>query len=313
VSSFNSVQPACAFFLAELLVSLDECDLFGGLAGPPLPVDYYDMGRGITLSRTYAHLMAPFMMAFAPAEPGKPHPAPWRAANGGFGFDIIAQIHVPKTFAPTQWFDRLNSVWWFVALLRFRASPFIVVPVVANAAFAEGPEDEDVHFWPIEVEQRLLMVDPDAPRQIRESDLDWIKEHWWNAGRLMHTSSEFNLLFQACAQCIFTRNPALALLSLWGALEGMFSPSRAELRFRISTNVATFLEPPGQTRLELQKCVAKLYDVRSVAAHGGTDLPGDALRDSYNLTKRVITKVIDGNQVPSREDLEGALFGVANR
>jgi hypothetical protein len=291
-------------------MALEEYDLFGGLSGPPLPVDQYDMGRGISLTRTYAHLFAPFMMAFAPAPPGQPHPAPWRAAKGGFGFDIISQVHVPRTFSPPQWFDRLNTVWWIVALLRFRASPFVVVPVVANAPFAAGSKDEDIHFWPMEVEQRLLMVDPDSPREIRGSDLDWIKERWWSAGKLMRSNSEFNLLFQACAQCIFTRNPSLAILSLWGALEGMFSPSRAELRFRVSTNIATFLEPPGQARLDLQKTVAKLYDFRSVAAHGGTDLPDNALRDSYNLTKSVVTKIIETDEVPSREDLERALFGI---
>ena len=45
---------------------LDECDLYGGLAGGSLPVESYDMGSGVVFSRTYAHLMAPFMMAFSP-------------------------------------------------------------------------------------------------------------------------------------------------------------------------------------------------------------------------------------------------------
>ncbi|HJT79213.1 MAG TPA: hypothetical protein VJ739_18600 [Gemmataceae bacterium] len=288
---------------------IDDCDVYGGFAGAPLRVDHYDLGRGITLSRTYAHLMAPFVMAFAPAEPGQPHPAPWRAAKGGFGFDVLGQVHVPRDFAPPRWFDRLNTVWWFVALLRFRASPYLLVPVLANRPFAEAVEDDDIHFWPAEVEQRLLIVERDAPREILIADLDWIKLHWWDAGRMMRDSGEFNLLFQACAQCIFTRNPALALLSLWGALEGMFSPAKTELRFRVSANIAAFLEAPGPGRLELQMKVAKLYDARSQAAHGGTDLPDIALADTYALTKRVLTKVIETNHVPSREDLDAALFG----
>jgi hypothetical protein len=288
---------------------LDECDLYGGLAGAPLPLESYDLGRGVTLSRTYAHLMAPFMMAFSPAEPGQPHPPPWRAAKGGFGFDILAQVHVPRDFAAAQWFDRLNTVWWFVALLRFRATPFLLVPVVANGPFADGGGGDDIHFWPVEVEPRLLLVEQNASHEIREDDLAWIKQHWWSGGKLMHQSGEFNLLFQACAQCIFARNPPLALLSLWGALEGLFSPAKAELRFRVSANIAAFLEAPGRGRLELQKKVAKLYDARSQAAHGGSHLPANALADSYALTKRVITKVIESDHVPSREDLDTALFG----
>lgn len=291
-------------------MALEEFELYGGLAGARLPIEEYDFGRGITISRTFAHLMAPFMMAFSPAAQGKAHPAPWRAAKGGLGFDIHSQIHVPKEFTPSNWFDRLNTVWWFTALLRFRASPFLFLPVVASGPFAKAKsDDEEIHFWPVEVEQRMLVVEEKATHEIREDDLHWIKRHWWIAGKLMNCSEEFNLLFQACDQCVFTRRPSLALLSLWGALEGMFSPAKTELRFRVSMNIAAYLEPLGVTRMELQKQVAKLYDARSQAAHGGSDLPMEALRNSYALTKRVLTKVIETNEVPNREKLDAALFG----
>jgi hypothetical protein len=291
-------------------MSLDEFDLYGGLSGSLLPVDKYDLGCGVTFSRTFAHLMAPFMMAFSPAESGKPHPAPWRAAKGGFGFDITIQIHIPRDFRTDKWFDRLNSIWWFVALLRFRATPYIVVPVVASGAFAKAATaEEEIHFWPMEVEPRQLQVQKEASREIRVENLDWIKAHWLDAGKLMRTQNEFNLLFQACDQCIFTRHPSLALLSLWEAIEGLFSPAKVELKFRVSANIAAFLEPPGKGRLALQKRVGKLYDARSVAAHGGADVPLDSLADTYELTKRIITKIIEENRVPRKEDLEASLFG----
>lgn len=294
-------------------MELDEFELFGGLSGARLPVEVFNFGRGIAVSRTYAHLMAPFMMAFSPAEHGRPHLAPWRAAKGGFAFDIDAQIHVPREFKPPEWFDRLNTVWWFVALLRFRATPFVLVPVVASGPFAKAKDDnEETHFWPMEVEQRLLILEEKASHEICEDDLEWIRRHWWDAGKLMNRSQEFSLLFQACAQCMFARNPALALLSLWGALEGLFSPAKTELRFRVSANIAAYLEPPGLPRMELQKKVAKLYDARSQAAHGGADLPKDALQESYALTKRVITKVIEANNAPNREELDTVLFGIGS-
>ncbi|QEL14828.1 HEPN domain-containing protein [Limnoglobus roseus] len=287
---------------------MDDTDLYGGLAGAPLPVERFDLGRGITLSATYAHLMAPFMMAFKRPERGQPHPGPWRAASGGFGFDILGQIHVPAGFTVPNWFDRLNTVWWFVALMRFRASPYIVVPVVADGPFsADG--SEGVRFLPMEVESKLLLLEKDAPREIRVEDLEWVKENWWDAGRLMHESEEFNLLFQACAQCVFTRNPALALLQLWGSLEGMFSPAKTELKFRVSANISCFLEASGQARLELQKRIGKLYDARSMAAHGASKISPNALGDTYALVKRIITAIIETSKVPSRDDLEAAMFG----
>ena len=75
-------------------------DLFTGLAGLELSRDF-ELGCGVVLSRTYAHLFAPFMAAFTPAPPGGHHPAPWKAATGGFSFDITAQLRMPGEASET--------------------------------------------------------------------------------------------------------------------------------------------------------------------------------------------------------------------
>jgi hypothetical protein len=49
----------------------------------------------------------------------------------------------------------------------------------------------------------------------------------------------------------------------------MFSPARSLLKLRVSALIASYLEPPGASRQLLQQHVARLYDARSVAAHGG--------------------------------------------
>src|SRR3990172_9239218 len=103
-------------------------DLYAGLAGVEFREDEFDFGQGIVLSKTYAHLMAPFLMAFARAEPGRPHPAPWKPASGGFGFDIEAELFVPGNAKVPDWFDNVNTVWWIAALLRLKANPLLCVP-----------------------------------------------------------------------------------------------------------------------------------------------------------------------------------------
>lgn len=42
---------------------------------------------------------------------------------------------------------------------------------------------------------------------------------------------------------------AVSLLAVWGALEHLFSPAKQELRFRVTTNIAAYLESPGPTRM----------------------------------------------------------------
>lgn len=41
-------------------------DIYAGLSGLELEVDEIELEEGLVLRRTYAHLMAPFLMAFAP-------------------------------------------------------------------------------------------------------------------------------------------------------------------------------------------------------------------------------------------------------
>lgn len=288
-------------------MAFEDIDLYAGLSGAELPVDSFDLGANVTLTKTFAHLMAPFMMAFAPAELGKPHPAPWRAVEGGFGFDIIVQLHLPKD-VDVPGFDRLNTAWWLAALLRFRAAHSVIVPVISNEPFARAKEIESgIHFWPMELEPNRLHLAV-KPSILLEPDLEWIRANWKAAGELMQ-NKQFNLLFQSFDQSLFVRNPALALVLLWGALESMFSPARTELRFRVSANIAAYLEPPGKARRDLQKKVAKLYDARSVVAHGGSSAPNGSLADTYDVVKRSIAKIIRTNRVPTPDEIEEDLFG----
>src|SRR5262249_37758564 len=106
-------------------------------------------------------------------------------------------------------------------------------------------------------------------------------------------------------------DPRLALVSLWGALETLFFVGKGELRFRISSLIAAFLEEPGEARHKLQKRIAKLYDARSEAAHGARSPSGDTqdLLETYSLMKRVLVKILESNHVPTKEELEGSLFG----
>lgn len=289
-------------------MDFDAVDLYAGISGASLQTDEFDLGGGVILSQTYAHLMAPFMMAFSPAPPGQHHPAPWKSAEGGFSFDILVQLHVRKDFDTSERFNKLNTVWWLVALLRFRSAHSIIAPVVANEPFNRATEADQIRFWPVEIDPNRLHLAV-SPSILLESDLIWIRDHWRRAGKLMKGSKSFSLLFQSFDQSPFTRDPSLALLNLWAALEPMFSPARSELRFRISLNIAAYLEPLGNDRQALYKKIAKLYDVRSEVAHGTSKAPQQLLKDTHDLAKRILEKIIEANHVPTLEELERNIFG----
>lgn len=288
----------------------NDIDIFGGFASAELEVDSFDFGDGIVISRTFAHLMAPFLMAFGPAEPGKPHPAPWKPASGGTGFDIVAELAVPKEFNPPKSFDCLNTVWWFAALTRLRATTLVSVPVIAREPFSRAKDIEhEIQFWPVEAEAKRLILERKPARTIGNSDLEWIRDHWRSGALLMHESKEFNLLVQAFDQSLFARSVPLALLSIWAALEAVFSPGSNELKFRVTALIATYLEPPGAQRQALQKRLGKLYNSRSAAAHGRPEALLEPLLDTHSFMKRIVIRIIECDEVPTPRGLEAKLFG----
>ena len=288
----------------------EPIDVFAGIAGLPIEVDRFDLGLGVVAERTFAHLMAPFMLAFTPAEPGKAHPTPWRASHGGLGFDMVVQLSNPASLQTDSPLGQQGELWWIVALLRLRLGPCILVPAVSNFPFAEGPKREkEVEYWSYEIEPRVLHVADNTPSKISEIDLAWVRKHWISSAELAAKRSEFHMLVEAVDQCMFAKRRSLAVLWLWSALEAMFSTGREELRYRISTIIAAYLEPAGLGRMSLQKRIAKLYDGRSAAAHGREEKAGGTLSYTFDLVRRLVTRMIEAKEVPSREALEARLFG----
>jgi hypothetical protein len=287
----------------------NDSPLYAGIAGVSMSVNEFDFGKGVVLKETYAHIMTPYLAAFAPAKPDCHHPGPWKTVSGG-GFDITVELYVPLELVLQDWFDRINTVWWFAALLRLVGSSLARVPLIADMPFAQIPlSQNEPCFWPIEMKTPRFVRVGNARKAIHESDLRWIRDHWLSAGGLMNKREEFNIAVQAIDACTWSHSASLALVSLWGALERLFSPSYSELSFRVSATIASYLEPPGEDRVACYRRVKKLYDARSKAAHGSPLAENESLLETYDLLKRVLVKIIEENDVPSRETLEGLLFG----
>ena len=117
--------------------------------------------------------------------------------------------------------------------------------------------------------------------------------------------------FQAFDATTMAASIAVAMMTLWGAIEQIFSPAKQELRFRVSALLASYLEPPGTDRLALHKRIIKLYDKRSEVAHGAATGNPQAFRDTYALMASALLKIIEQRHVPTRDELEQLLFGTS--
>jgi len=284
-------------------------DIYAGLSGFVLSPERAELGNGVVISQTYAHLMAPFLMAFAPAAPGKAHPTPWKSAQGGLAMDIFAELFVPVSCQPDP-LDQLNTVWWIAALLRLRGTTSVFVPVISSERFASIPAiKQEPVLRPMEIHTSRLC--PDSSRSlpsIGDTEPEWVRQHW-QEGVLLLRNEDFSMAFQAVDFSIWNSSPALALVSVWGALERLFSPSHQELSFRVSANIAAYLEAPGRERYQCFKHVKSLYDHRSKAAHGDGKSEAMPYVESFAIARRVLTRMIETRHVPNKEEIEARMFG----
>lgn len=288
----------------------DRQYLYAGFSGAELSVESYELGEGVVLKRNYAHLMSPYLMAFSRPGPLGYHPAPWRAAKGGFNFDIEIEIKVPITPILGSNIDSRETIWLIAALFRIASVPFLMVPVFSDRSFeaAMDTEGEPV-IEPFETEHRIMAPSEETHREIQPDVLEWVKAKWVESGKLLNSNPNFYSAVKAFDSATIRGKTSSSLLALWGGLEQLFSPSPGELRFRVSSTLASYLEPPGESRLELYKRILMLYNQRSVAAHTSKEMEVGPLIETYVLMRNALVKMIDESVIPSQQHLESLLFG----
>jgi hypothetical protein len=255
-------------------------------------------------------VMAPFLMAFSPAEPGKPHPAPWSAVGGGLSHDLHIELTVDTSGNP-EWLVGPQALWWVIALLRLKTSWTLSAPVFADRSFREIPKGSGARLFPFELVTRRKMQAGDGLVDLALEDLAWVGQNWKRAAALFHRDRNFALAFRAFDNSTTISSPALGLLTLWSALEHLFAPSKSELRFRVSALIACYLAEPGEERMQIQKKLAKLYDERSQAAHTAEQVEAEAASETFAIMSQVLLKILFEDRVPSREFLEKLLFGAS--
>jgi len=288
----------------------NEQDIFAGLSDLALPINTFDLGNGIWISKTYVHVFGPYLAAFKEPELGKPHPPPWQSVGSGNSFDIRAELYVPKSTNLFEEIDRLNTVWLIAALMRIKAIPSLRVPVISNIRFSEiANSDRESNFIPIELEKRELLSSTIQLSPIDLDNLEWVKNILPTAGKLFERIRKFAFALLCLDRSISETRYSLAILTLWGALEQLFSPDdKQEISYRTSLNIASYLKPRGRERSEFLKKVKKLYSARSKAAHGNPTEDRQEFYDTYALLKEAALKIIETNHVPTQVDFDALIL-----
>jgi hypothetical protein len=285
--------------------------LFGGVSGVTLPMESFPLGEGIELRQTFSHLFSANMMAFSPPGSEGYHPAPWKAAKGGFGYDIAVEICAPARISLGESFDARETIWWIAALLRLARFPYLSVPVISDYSFRDIPTiKEEPTLTPFETEGRIFGALEGTDCTLSLENLTWVANKWRSAGQLLNSNPKFFGALKAFDSSTVRGRASASMLALWGGIEQLFAPSAAELRFRVAALLASYLETPGNARLELYKRVLKLYNARSLAAHTAKEVETGPLVETYVIMRNALVRMIDEEKIPTQSELESLLFCV---
>jgi hypothetical protein len=282
--------------------------IYAGLAGIEPAFHSFNLGNRIEIRKTFAHIFSANMVAFAPPGPEGFHGGPWKAAKGGFGYDITAEIRVPRN-ASFKSIESKELLWLIGALLRLIRYPYLSIPVFSTISFNQIAKiTNEPILTPFEVEPRILKPLDDKNRKITVKDLAWVGEYLGVTVNLIKQNPEFYSAFKVFDAATIRGKAASSLLSMWGGLEQLFVPSSAELRFRTAAYISSFLESPGKERLALFKQILKLYNERSIAAHSAQEIQMQPLIHTFVIMRNVLVKIIKSNKIPKQNDLEEMLL-----
>ncbi|MDX6576350.1 MAG: hypothetical protein QOE96_2303 [Blastocatellia bacterium] len=283
--------------------------LYGGVSGVTLATDSFDLGERVEIRQTFAHLFSANMMAFARPEPGRHHPSPWRAAKGGFAYDIEVEIRAPSRTSLGESFDAKETIWWIAALLRMAHFPYLSVPVISNHSFSEvSQSDQEPTLTPFETEGRIFGPAHGVVSVLDSANLEWVRDKWVTAGKLLNQNPKFYSVLKAFDLATLRGRASSSLLAMWGGLEQIFAPTPGELRYRVAALMASYLEEHGPKRLSLYREILKLYNERCVAAHTAQEVETGSLVQTYVIMRNVLVKIVDTNEVPIQSDLEALLL-----
>ncbi len=288
--------------------TVDDAYHFYLLSGIQLDFDSFDLGHGVSLSRTYVHLMGHPMLSFAPAKEGKPSPAPWRqvvANDEAVAVDLLAELAVPESNDPSDPTLHIDWASWIALLLRFLTKNIVTITLVSPV------DSQGLRHG--EAEATLSERIPAASERSSVSVVmaNWLKQNWYSSFDLSYNEAILTAVSSLYHSHRSSKN--LGMVSVWAGLERIFSTKDAELKYRVCTNIAAFLEPPGESRYLLFKQLSKLYDDRSKAAHGSPMKNPNAYEESVCVASRALLRIIEINSVPDKDDLERELLVPTHR
>jgi hypothetical protein len=212
------------------------------------------------------------------------------------------EVALAQDARPTN-IDRLNTLWWVLALLRPITGAPLRMPVISDIAFAKVPQSSvEPNLWTIEMPPVQLRTSRNQPTEVRLEHLEWVRDILVS-GELLMRDPAFNRAFQTFDSAIWAHSLGSAVIMAWACLETLFRPGRRHITKTLSTCIATFLHPPGPDRDRAFQRIELLYEARGSATHDAQAPEVEQLLDSFGLARRALARCFELHALPDADEL----------
>ena len=210
--------------------------------------------------------------------------------------DIEVELALQQGTCPTG-FDRLNLLWWILALLRLSSGVPLKLPIVSDISFSVIAEGSlEANLWPIETLPQQFHTTPSPPQIIGKEHLLWVRESFCPGAELME-NPRFGRAFQAFDGAIWAHSSG-------SALETLIQPGQNQITKTLASSLAALLEPPGPERNRLFAHVKSLYKARGGSAHGSHLPEPQQLLSSFEIGRQAFLSCIDERMLPNVTELQ---------
>lgn len=266
---------------------------YAGLIGLELPDGAINLGYGITLSPADAFFLESRQLSGAPE--GMSYAGKQLCAH------VQVQLSIPVN-AALDFKERETLAAFIVMLLRYFISPNIMLYVISEFDLSNISKIPYECFRHASIgfairQERHFALAPYYP-SIDRSKFAYVVDKWQSAYQLYVSQRSFRLLADSLDAVQFLTNTGLSLVALWGALEIIFAPGQGKIKQRLSENLSSYLEAPGDARDQLRHQVSVLYKKRSGAAHGDPKHVSADILASIIIARRIIYKMINNKNIP---------------
>jgi len=198
------------------VISESPKTLYVGIAGVQLDSEKINLGEGIILSKTEAHVFSNNFLSFGPKSKSGYYKAPWRVVLGGQDSYLNSQLLIPSNLS-TDSIIQLKIVRSVLFLIRIHINPNAQVVAYSPISFTEIDQicDASVSVYPGDFRNKALRV-TSKTNLITESNSKWIATHWRTVFDFIQTNGIFDLAVATIDNAQYTQNTGLTMVSISG-------------------------------------------------------------------------------------------------